>query len=40
MNNKFQDFKEFAIGLLAMFAGIVLALYLLEIALTLLFGEA
>lgn len=39
MNNKLEDFKELVIGFLLVFAGTVVIMYILEKALTLLFGE-
>jgi hypothetical protein len=39
MNNKLEDFKELVIGFLAIFGGTVMIMYILEKALTLLFGE-
>lgn len=35
-----EEFKELAFGFLAVFAGTVAIMYILEKALTLLFGEA
>jgi hypothetical protein len=40
MNQRLNDFKDFGIGCLIYIGGVIVTIYILEQALTLLFGEA
>lgn len=38
MNQKLNDFKDFGFGLLAVISGVMVTIWILETALTMLFG--
>ena len=40
MNKTTEDIKDFGIGCLIYIGGVIVAIWILELALTLLFGEA